>query len=136
MSDNMGDIKERVKKGRKASGFNAEEQRVIDEYEEKRNTPTLQFYWAETPEKLLKDPKISLAAKGLYGLIYTYCYNKKYDPNTDKLSRGTLARFAGVTVKTITKLENELIEGGWMIMKHRGLSKPNKINLLQVKKRT
>ena len=130
------DTQERVKRDRAMRAkLNDPNEKIIKEHEEKKNIPELQFYFAMTPEKFLRDEEISLAAKGLYGLICTFCFNKKYKPWTDKLNRKTLAKYGHTTEKIITKLEQELVNGGWMKMKRQGFNKPNKLSPLQVKKR-
>jgi len=114
---------------------NKAKEKIIKDHEAEKNRPNLQFYFASIPEKLLRDPKIPLAAKGLYGTIHTFCYDKKYDPNTKGLSHKTLSEISGISIKTIIKLEKILEETGWIEIIHRGLNMPNKIRLLYVKKR-
>ena len=59
---------------------------------------------------VMRDPSISLAAKGLYSVLATYAGDKNYCFP----SRKTLMRDTGITKDTLTKHLQTLIDAGYV----------------------
>ena len=73
--------------------------------EDKKQEETAVFfdgvYFGEIPQELLRDPKIKLQAKAVYGLLHTYSQPKKLKNNPKTfVSQKRLSEDAGLTINS------------------------------------
>lgn len=66
-------------------------------------------------DEVIKDPSLSLRAKGLYALLASYAdKNRQCYPKIN-----TLAEFSGVSRRSVERTLNELEEKGYLIRERR-----------------
>ncbi len=119
----------RIRRMRKASGFDVERQRIIREHEEGKNVPKTNFYFAIIPERLLEDRNVSGNAVKLFGLLHCACWNKR-NPVVETLNQKVLAEKMGMSVRSIGIFQKELEGKGWIrVIRNGSENKPNKISL-------
>lgn len=90
--------------------------------------PSLKKDFVQIPTRVLRNPKVSLQAKGLYATLISYAwYNAECFPGQNRL-----AKDLGVTVKTIRNYLNELKKQGLLGWEQRGLNRTNMYKLLPI----
>ena len=72
---------------------------------------------AEIPIDLVRNPNISVGAKALYVLYYTFIYDKETFVGRQKLSE-----HLGVSIKSVSNYTKELEQAGWITVQ-RGQKK-------------
>lgn len=87
--------------------------------------------FGQVPLALLRDPDVPAAAKALYGLIHSYCYEKNLlDSPYTHISTKTLAKDMGVSGTTICSWMKRLRQKGWVEVKMRGPHMTNRTTLI------
>lgn len=113
------------------AGTQYEEQEV--EARGRRGTVVVRQNWplfGQTPQALVRDPKIPAQAKALYSLYHTYCQTKELPDSPDTfVQQKTLAENMGWHYNSVYHYQKVLEETGWITVKHRGLNKSNLIIL-------
>lgn len=105
----------------------------------RRGTVVITQDWplfSQTPQALVRNPKIPAQAKALFSQYHTYSAPKELsdEPNTF-VSQKTVAKDMGWHVNSVYHYQKVLEEAGWITVKHRGLNKSNLIILHGRKRR-
>ena len=101
-------------------------EKKVEIYIDKNSWPL----FGQVPNKLLLDPKIKLQAKALFGILHTYTYPKQLIGNPETtISLAALSKDAGLTESNIRIWLKKLRESGWIEIKRRGKTMPNRITL-------
>jgi hypothetical protein len=145
----MDDIKERIKRGRRAPVFSPEELEIIRKYEKskKEERPKEEGKrecrfpdekeppWGKVYQGLLRDPKIEVGPKILWGLVHSYAREKRINNiPTAFMSCKTMAEDLGVSALTIKRWIKRLKDTGWVGAKRRGQGQTNIISLYSKKR--
>lgn len=87
--------------------------------------------FGQIPEELLRNPKIKLQPKAIYGILHTIAEEKSLTENpTIWMSGVSIAKkYAGVDRKIFERGIKKLAEYGWVTSIRRGLGKSNIILL-------
>lgn len=86
--------------------------------------------FGQIPLKLLRDPKIRLQAKALFGILHTYTFHKQLMGNPElTISMATLCKDTGLTESNVRRWLYVLRNEGWIWIKRRGMTMTNKITL-------
>jgi DNA-binding transcriptional regulator PaaX len=86
--------------------------------------------FGQIPIKLLRDPKIKLQPKALFGILHIYTYPKQLIGNPETtISLVTLSKDAGLTESNIRRWLKQLRDSGWIEIKRRGKTMTNRITL-------
>jgi hypothetical protein len=74
------------------------------------------FYHSSTPDKLIKNPNISLGAKTVFNLMHSYSPKKKLQTENVivEIAIETIAKNLGISEKSAQKYIHELISTGWI----------------------
>ena len=92
----------------------------------RRGRPRQTFY-DQTPQALSRDPNISSGAKALFALLHGYCPQKRLQDHPEVVvTKETLAKACGKSVRRIDIRVNELKEKGWIGVQRQGRMRPNK----------
>ena len=101
-------------------------EKKVEVYIDKNSWPL----FGQIPLKLLRDPKIRLQAKALFGILHTYTYLKQLIGNPETtISLATLSKDAGLTESNIRIWLKQLRDSGWIEIKRRGMTMTNRITL-------
>ncbi len=101
-------------------------EKKVEVYIDKNSWPL----FGQIPLKLLRNPKIRLQAKALFGILHTYTYYKQLIGNPElTISLATLSKDAGLTESNIRIWLKQLRDSGWIEIKRRGKTMTNRITL-------
>lgn len=102
----------------------------------KEKNPIVKLYrhypkFGQIPQNLLRNPKILLQDKAMYGILHTIAKEKDLTEEPTIFQSGvSISRdFAGVNKDTFSRSINRLAEYGWVTNIRRGLGKANIIIL-------
>jgi len=106
---------------------------ALEENPQTSNDP----YFAQTPQSLLRSPKISPQAKGTFGLLHTFCCEEKdlQKQCVTYVSLETLEKHLDRHPTHVGRYLKELHEAGWITVVRRGVNLTNLIYLHAERKR-
>lgn len=90
------------------------------------------IFFAQVPTELLRNPKIPMQAKALFGVLHSHCREKdlRKGPRV-VISQLDLAKSCGTSTVTIWKWLKCLEDLGWISVRRGGKGRPNEYTLIQ-----
>lgn len=93
----------------------------INQQHRRGNGISRSSYFAQIPQSLVRDPRISRSARLLYALYHSFAPEKKLQQKPiTYISQKKLSSFMGCTIQSISNWTRELKESGWITVKKRG----------------